>query len=111
MRPSGLSVSRGQKRVRSVTLAVLFVYTEELVARVKRKALGIEVGNGKISLLLNADDIIMFSENREDIQVWLNAVHEYNTLFDVNISVEKNKFMVLNKNWEKINLTSGDWVM
>ena len=38
----------------------------------------------KISLLLYADDIIMFSENKEDMQEMLNAIHEYNnTLFDV----------------------------
>ena len=76
------------------------LYTEELVARVKGKALGIGVGNDKISLLLYADDIIMFSENKEDMQELLNAVHEYNTLFDVNISVEKSKIMVLNEKEE-----------
>ena len=35
----------------------------------------------------------MFAENEEDKQELLNAVHDYNTLLDVNISVDKTKIM------------------
>ena len=54
------------------------------------------VGNEKISILLYADDIIMFSDTKEGIQEMLNGVQEYNNLFDVSISEEKSKIMVLN---------------
>ena len=35
----------------------------------------------------------MFAENEEDKQELLNAVHDYNTLLDMNISVDKTKIM------------------
>ena len=74
------------------------LYTEELIARVKEKGLGMQVAQEKISMLLYADDIVMFGENKEEMQEMLNAVNEFNKLFDVKISEEKSKIMVINGN-------------
>ena len=49
-------------------------------------------------MLLYADDIVMFGENKEEMQEMLNAVNEYDKLFDVKISEEKSKIVVINGN-------------
>ena len=76
--------------------------------------MGITVGNEKIYLLLYADDIIIFIDNKEDMQEMLHEVHEYNTLFNVNIWDEKSKIMVIDEReedqsyvWKLRNLEMG----
>ena len=72
------------------------LYTEELAVRVKRTGLGVRVGNEKLSLLLYADDVVILSENAEDLQKMLNEVTGYGRDFRVKFSYEKSQVLVVN---------------
>ena len=77
---------------------VLFaMYTEELAVRVKERELGVRIGNEKISLLMYADDIILMSENSDDLQSMLDVVTEYSVYFGVKFGMDKSLVMVVNE--------------
>ena len=56
------------------------LYTEELVARVKKHGKGIRVGAENVCILMHADDISLLSENLQEV---LDKVTEYGTDFNV----------------------------
>ncbi len=72
------------------------LYTEELAVRVKSTGLGVRVGNDKLSLLLYADDVVIMSENAEELQTMLNEVTGYGRDFRVKFSSEKSQVLVVN---------------
>ena len=72
------------------------LYTEELVARVKRLGKGRKVGAEDVCILMYADDIILLRENTENLQEVLDKVTEYGIDFSVQFSVEKSAIMVIN---------------
>ena len=72
------------------------LYTEELILKVKRLGLGMEVGNERLSILLYADDVIIMSECAIELQAMLNAVSEYSNDFCVSFSEAKSKVIVIN---------------
>ena len=64
--------------------------------RVKHIGLGVQVGNDVLSVLMYADNVVVLSENHNDLQEMLNAVTEYGRDFDVNFSKEKSQVLVVN---------------
>ena len=76
---------------------ILFgLYTEELAVRIKRTGLGIRVGNERLSCLLYADDIVIMSESKDELQSMLDAVSGYGRDFQVRFSGEKSQVIVVN---------------
>ena len=51
--------------------------------RVRRVGSGIQIGDEKLSILMYADDIVIMTESREDMQECLNAVETYANDFKV----------------------------
>ena len=62
----------------------------------KRTGLGVKVGNDVLSVLIYANDVVVFSENHNDLQEMLNAVTDYGRDFDINFSKEKSQVLVVN---------------
>ena len=50
-------------------------YTNDLVEDINQLNCGIDVGDIHVSLFLYADDIVLISENAEDMQSMLNVLH------------------------------------
>ena len=80
---------------------ILFaLYTEELAIRIKETNLGMRVGGERLSLLMYADDIIITSESRDELQQMLNVVNEYSVDFCVKFGMDKSLIMIVNSDEE-----------
>ena len=54
------------------------------------------IGNERLAILLDADDVVLLSENREELLEMLNFVSKYGRDFQVRFSAVKSKVMVIN---------------
>ena len=72
------------------------LYTEELILKVKQMGFGMEVGDERLCILMYADDVIIMSENGEELQSMLNTVLRYSLDFCVKFSEDKSKVVVIN---------------
>ncbi|KAG0713850.1 hypothetical protein GWK47_015278 [Chionoecetes opilio] len=67
-----------------------------MAVRVKRTGLGVKIGDEVLSVLMYADDVVILSENHNELQEMLNAVTEYGRDFNVRLSKEKSQVLVVN---------------
>ena len=58
---------------------------------------GITVGRLKLSLLLYADDAILFSDNEKDMQLSINALNQYCKRWKLIVNIDKTKLMIFSK--------------
>ena len=72
------------------------IYTEELILKVKRLGLCMEVENERLCILLYTDNVIILSECDIELQVMLNAVSEHSDDFCVRFIETKSKVLVIN---------------
>ena len=54
--------------------------------------------NQRLSCLLFADDIVLFSDNPRDLQESINSLHSFCTTSFLNINIDKTKIIVFGKN-------------
>ena len=94
---------RGVRQGCILSPTLFSLYTEELAARLRRKNVGVRVGENKICVLLYADDVVVMSESAEELQELLDVVSEYGNDFGVNFSSEKSQVMVVNGTDEERN--------
>ena len=87
---------RGVRQGCTLSPILFGLYTEELAVRIKRTGLGIRVGADRLSCLLYADDIVIMSESREELQQMLDVVSVYGRDFKVRFSGEKSQVIVVN---------------
>ena len=70
------------------------LYTEELAERLRRTGKGINISGNCLNLLMYADDIVILSESKEDLQSLLDLVAGFGR--DLKFSDEKNQVLVIN---------------
>ena len=58
----------------------------------------------KLSVLLYADDTVIFSETPEDLQRTLNAFSDYCTQWKLTVNVSKTKVMVISRGRQNANI-------
>ena len=69
---------------------VLFnLYINDLAKYLKSLNIGVSFGNEKICILLYADDIVLLAETANDLQVLLDALHDWCCTNDMNINSMK----------------------
>ena len=74
---------------------VLFgLFIDELLVRIKSSGIGIRMGERLISCLGFADDIMIVSENGEDLQSLFNVCEKYEQDWKLKFSADKCKIMI-----------------
>ena len=76
------------------------IYTEELAIRIRKSGYGIRVGSEKLGCLLYADDIVIMSEDSEELQEMLDLTAQYGRDFDMSFSSVKSQVVVVNADGE-----------
>ena len=51
----------------------------------------------KLFILLYADDTILFSESKEDLQLQLDIIHEYCSMWKLKVNINKTKAMIFSR--------------
>ena len=78
------------------------LYLNDLAIELNRKKLGINIDGLHICILLYADDIVIVSENEDNLQKMLTYVHEWCCKWDMKVNVEKTKIIHFRKKRKKI---------
>ena len=69
------------------------IYIEELITRIRKAEIGGTMGNTKWGCLGYTDDIVLITENKEDMNRMLQIVDEYGKEWQVKFSSKKCKIM------------------
>jgi len=81
-------------------------FIDDLATRAKALNIGLDIGNGeKLCILLYADDVLLLSENEQDLQTLLNSVHTWS--FDNNMKINCQKSNVMHFRPRSITRTSA----
>lgn len=91
-----VKTERGEKQGCVVSLTLFGMYTEELVATVRRMSERVRVGEARINILLYGDD-----ESVDELQNILDGVGGYGRDLGVRYSSEKSKVVVVSRAEEK----------
>ena len=58
---------------------------------------GVDIGMLKLFLLLYADDILLFANDKENLQLSLNILENYCKMWKLKVNTKKTKVMVFRK--------------
>ena len=81
------------------------LYIEELFVRIRKAEIGVTIGNGKLGCLGYADDVVLITESREDMDRLLHIADEYGREWGMKFSSRKCKIMEFN------TAEAGQWVL
>ena len=80
---------------------------EELIQRVKKIGVGVQVNQEKLCILTFADDIVLMAENMEDMQKMLDEVGKFSKDRKLKFEVDKSKIMIVNREMKKDEVKKG----
>lgn len=65
------------------------LYVNDLAVVIENANRGIPVGEGRVSILMYADDIALLSEDANDLQELLNCLHDWCSRWQLNVNADK----------------------
>ncbi|KAI4481006.1 hypothetical protein M0802_014054 [Mischocyttarus mexicanus] len=80
----------------SLSTLLFNLIMNEIICETKKQQ-GYGIGNHKITIICYVDDAILIAENEDNLQRQLYTFHLTTTKFNLKISVEKTKSMVISK--------------
>ena len=86
-------VHNGVKQGCILSPSLFSMFINDLVHDINLPGLGIPCGDSKISTLLFADDVVILSENEQDLQKLLNILSEWCSTWGIRINPKKSKCM------------------
>ena len=69
------------------------LYLEELIVRIRKARIGVEIGGERLGCLTYADDVVLMAERKEEMEELLHIAHTYGREWDLKFSVKKCKVM------------------
>ena len=94
--PDWVRSVRGVRQGCPMSPQLFGLYTEELAERLRRTGKGININGNCLNLLMYADDIVILSESKEDLQSLLDVIAGFGRDFDVKFTDEKSQVLVIN---------------
>ncbi|KAF2364674.1 Reverse transcriptase domain [Trinorchestia longiramus] len=87
---------RGVRQDCTLSPLLFGLYTEELAVGLRISGYGLNVGEEKLSCLLNADNIVVVSESEQELRRLLKIVDGYSRDFKVKFGGDRSKVMGIN---------------
>ena len=75
---------------------LFMIVMEELMQRIKNTGVGIKIGEEILNILLFADDVVLLTESREDMQKLLEEVGKFSEDMEMKFGIDKCKVMTIN---------------
>ena len=93
----------GVKQGDTLSPTMFSIYINGLLEEIKNSNIGIDVADKKISVLAYADDIVLFSNNENDVQTLLDTVHEWCLRWRLSVNTNKTKVMHFRKSRKQMS--------
>jgi len=92
----------GVKQGDNLSPTLFSLFLNDLAVNIKNLNGGISIGNIKVSILLYADDLVLVSENEEELQNMLNILYKWCLKWQVKVNIEKSKIVHFRKQKRKL---------
>jgi hypothetical protein len=89
--------SIGVKQGGPLSPRLFSLYIEEVIALLDESGYGIKIGNMVVKILLYADDIVLFANSKQEMQLMINIVEKFGTGLEIKFNPEKTNFLVINE--------------
>ena len=74
------------------------MYINDIEEMIKKDGFkGLDLGHVKLFMLFYADDSVIISETREDLQLGLKSLENYNNRFRLKVNTSKTKIVIFHK--------------
>ena len=87
----------GVKQGDNLSPTVFSMFINDLVHNLNLLNNGINIDNQNICCLLYADDIVLFSENKAELQRQLDVVHSWAETWEMSVNIDKTKVVHFRK--------------
>ena len=95
---------QGLKQGCSLSPALFSIYINDLAAEINALHCGIKFDNNEVSILLNADNVVLISESADDLQNMLNTLNNWCNKWRLAVNESKTKIVHFrNKNQLRSN--------
>ena len=105
------NVGCGLKQGCSLSNILFNMYIDDLIKNINALDIGIDIGNEKVGILVYADDVVLLSENEQDLQTLLNELNTWCLNNEMSVNASKSKIMHFRPqsfNITQVNFFCGD---
>ena len=88
--------TRGLRQGCTLSPLLFTLIMEELTQRIKNREVGIKVGEGKLSVLLFADDVVLLTDNLDEMLKLLGEIDKFSEDMEMKFAIDKCKAMIIN---------------
>ena len=93
LRSDWFATLQGVRQGDNLSPTLFGIYVNDLAIELKNMNLGVKLGDIHICILLYADDIVLVSENEENLQCMLNHVQNWCYKWQMKVNIEKTKIV------------------
>ena len=87
----------GVKQGGAVSALLFALYIEDLVTELDNSGLGLKIGNMTINIILYADDVVLISNTRKEMQMMLKITENFGNNIELKFNPTKTNFMTINE--------------
>ena len=88
---------QGVRQGDSLSPSLFNIFINDLASEISDLNLGVQIGDENVSILMYADDVVILSENVENMQTMINYVNQWCTKWKMKINLKKSKIMHFRK--------------
>ena len=93
----------GVKQGGPVSALLFALYIEDLVAELDKTGIGIKIGNININILLYADDIVLISNTKKEMQIMLELTGNFGNKIELKFNPTKTNYLAINETHKTTN--------
>ena len=94
----------GVKQEDSLSPVLFLMFVNDLAVELKNMNIGCKLGDKKLPILLYADDIVLLSNDTDELQLMLNHVYEWCNKWLMSVNLDKTNIMHFRKNEKARNM-------
>ena len=91
------NTGKGVKQGDSLSPILFLTFINDLAKELKSLNIGVNYGNSKIPILMYADDVVLLTENSDELQIMLDCVYNWCKKWQMSVNLDKTKIVSFRK--------------